>query len=170
MFSTQRVTMKTFLFRNNGFQKGLQTHQLNSFVFVWFSYLYWSRHYWLYSIYIAFNLGFHLYLYFSYQLYLCARQKWKGLQSRALLRWSVLLSAAPPFLLRWEDTDEDNRFSLCICICISFLLLHWLCTAHYLKWYYFLFKRRWGIPGPLFPPISTIPIKKMVIRLWSDNV
>ena len=121
MFSTQRVTMKTFLFWNNGFQKGLQTHQLNSIVFVWFSYLYWSGHYWLYSIYIAFNLGFHLYLYFSYQLYFCAGQKWKGLQSRALLRWSVLLSAAPPFLLRWEDTDEDNRFSLCICICISFL-------------------------------------------------
>ena len=152
MFSTQRVTMKTFLFRNNGFQKGLQTHQLNSFVFVWFSYLYWSRHYWLYSIYIAFNLGFHLYLYFSYQLYLCARQKWKGLQSRALLRWSVLLSAAPPFLLRWEDTDEDNRFSLCICICISFLFAPSIMYSTLFKITLLAFSRRGGVFLDLYSP------------------
>ena len=82
------------------FRSVYQTYHLNSTVVLRFSYLYWSGHHWLSSIYFEFNLGFHLYLYFSYQLYFCAGQKWKGLQSRALLRWSVLLSAAPPFLLR----------------------------------------------------------------------
>lgn len=136
---------------------------------MWFSNLYWGGHYWLYSVYIAFNLGFHLYLYFSYQLYLCAGQKWKGLQSRALLRWSVLLSAAPPFLLRWEDTDEDNRFSLCICICISFLFASLIMYSTLFKMILLAFLRRCGgILGSLFPPISTITIKKMVIRLWSS--
>ena len=132
---------------------------------MWFSNLYWSGHYWLYSVYIAFNLGFHLYLYFSYQLYLCAGQKWKGLQSRALLRWSVLLSAAPPFLLRWEDTDEDNRFSLCICICISFLFNPLIMYSMLVKITLLAFSRRGGEFLDLYSPQYQ---PSQLKRWWSD--
>ena len=133
MFSTHNGMFKICMLPIDGIQIGLPNISFEFYCIFRFSYLYWSGHHWLSSIYFEFNLGFICICIFHINC-ISARGK-SGRDCKV-----GLSSDGQCYYLQPRPSFFDERILMkiidfhCVFVFVfHFCLLHRLCTEHCFK-------------------------------------